>query len=55
MDNELTRHSMKLFGEKVMPKVQHIWDDEGHEDHWWPERGRARGRDMAAANAEVSA
>jgi alkanesulfonate monooxygenase SsuD/methylene tetrahydromethanopterin reductase-like flavin-dependent oxidoreductase (luciferase family) len=55
MDNELTRHSMKLFGEKVMPKVQHIWDDEGHQDHWWPERGRARGREMAAASAEVSA
>ncbi len=36
MDNELTRHCMKLFAEKVLPKVRPLWDKEGWKDHWWP-------------------
>lgn len=36
MPTELTKHSTKLFAEKVMPKLRTIWQKEGHVDHWWP-------------------
>jgi alkanesulfonate monooxygenase SsuD/methylene tetrahydromethanopterin reductase-like flavin-dependent oxidoreductase (luciferase family) len=37
MDNELTSRNITLFGEKVLPRIRHLWDDEGWEDHWWPQ------------------
>jgi len=36
MDPQLTEYSTRLFAEKVMPKISHLWDDEGYVDHWWP-------------------
>jgi alkanesulfonate monooxygenase SsuD/methylene tetrahydromethanopterin reductase-like flavin-dependent oxidoreductase (luciferase family) len=44
-----TRHSTKLFAEKVMPQLRHLWSDWKHDDRWWihpmddrlhPEEGR---------------
>jgi hypothetical protein len=25
----------------VLPHLRHIWDDEGWENHWWPQRLRS--------------
>lgn len=36
MPTDLTKHSTKLFAEKVMPRIQRIWRDTPYEDHWWP-------------------
>ena len=44
-----TRHSTKLFAEKVMPHLRHLWPEWKHDDRWWihpmddrlhPEEGR---------------
>ncbi len=41
MDKELTEYSMRLFAERVLPKLRNIWLKEGYKDHWWP-RGATR-------------
>jgi hypothetical protein len=30
-----TRHSTKLFAERVMPKLRDLWPDWSHDDRWW--------------------
>ena len=42
MPHELTKKNIALFAKEVLPKVHHIWDDEGWENLWWPERLRER-------------
>jgi hypothetical protein len=37
MDRELTEYNTRLFAEKVLPRIRHLWDKEGHIDHWWPQ------------------
>jgi alkanesulfonate monooxygenase SsuD/methylene tetrahydromethanopterin reductase-like flavin-dependent oxidoreductase (luciferase family) len=37
MDRELTEYNTRLFAEKVLPRIRHLWDKEGHVDHWWPQ------------------
>ncbi|HXG41536.1 MAG TPA: LLM class flavin-dependent oxidoreductase [Dehalococcoidia bacterium] len=41
MPHELTLKNIDLFAREVMPHLRDIWDDEGWENHWWPERLRA--------------
>lgn len=36
MSNELTKHNIGLFAEKVLPALRPVWDDEGWEHRWWP-------------------
>ncbi|MBI3786157.1 MAG: LLM class flavin-dependent oxidoreductase [Deltaproteobacteria bacterium] len=31
-----TRHSTKLFAEKVMPQLRDVWPEWKHDDRWWP-------------------
>ncbi len=31
-----TRHSSRLFAEKVMPKLRDVWPEWKHDDRWWP-------------------
>jgi len=26
-----------MTAQQVLPNLKHIWDDEGWEDHWWPQ------------------
>jgi alkanesulfonate monooxygenase SsuD/methylene tetrahydromethanopterin reductase-like flavin-dependent oxidoreductase (luciferase family) len=40
MPHELTKKNIALFAKEVKPHIQHIWDDEGWENYWWPERLR---------------
>jgi hypothetical protein len=40
MPHELTKESIGLFCTEVLPKLRDIWDDEGWENHWWPQRLR---------------
>ena len=40
MPHELTKKNIALFAKEVLPHVRNIWDDEGWENHWWPERLR---------------
>ena len=40
MPHELTMKNINLFATEVKPRLQHIWDDEGWENNWWPERLR---------------
>ena len=37
MDRELTEYNTRLFADKVLPRLQGIWDKEGYKDHWWPQ------------------
>jgi len=38
MPEELTRHNIDLFADKVMPRLREIWSDDTYAHHWWPER-----------------
>jgi alkanesulfonate monooxygenase SsuD/methylene tetrahydromethanopterin reductase-like flavin-dependent oxidoreductase (luciferase family) len=42
MPHELTKESIGLFCTEVLPKLRDIWDDEGWENHWWPQRLRSQ-------------
>jgi alkanesulfonate monooxygenase SsuD/methylene tetrahydromethanopterin reductase-like flavin-dependent oxidoreductase (luciferase family) len=41
MPRELTKDSISLFCQDVLPKLRDMWDDEGWVNHWWPEKIRA--------------
>jgi hypothetical protein len=30
-----TRHSTKLFAERVMPKLRDLWPEWSHDERWW--------------------
>ena len=49
MPHELTKKNIALFAKEVLPKIRGIWDDEGWENNWWPEK--LRGRQNQAATA----
>jgi alkanesulfonate monooxygenase SsuD/methylene tetrahydromethanopterin reductase-like flavin-dependent oxidoreductase (luciferase family) len=36
MPDEKTRHSTRLFAEKVMPKLRDVWPEWKHDERWWP-------------------
>jgi alkanesulfonate monooxygenase SsuD/methylene tetrahydromethanopterin reductase-like flavin-dependent oxidoreductase (luciferase family) len=42
-----TRHSTRLFAERVMPHLKDVWPDWKHDDRWWckPYDGRVRPED----------
>lgn len=40
MPHELTKDSISLFCQDVLPKLRDIWDDEGWVNHWWPAKLR---------------
>jgi alkanesulfonate monooxygenase SsuD/methylene tetrahydromethanopterin reductase-like flavin-dependent oxidoreductase (luciferase family) len=42
MPHELTLKNIELFAKEVMPHIRDTWDDEGWENHWWPERLKAK-------------
>ena len=42
MPHELTLKNIDLFAREVLPHVRDIWDDEGWENRWWPEKIRGR-------------
>jgi alkanesulfonate monooxygenase SsuD/methylene tetrahydromethanopterin reductase-like flavin-dependent oxidoreductase (luciferase family) len=42
MPHELTKEAISLFCTEVLPKLRDIWDDEGWENHWWPQRLRSQ-------------
>ena len=44
---ELTKKNIQLFGEEVLPKVRNIWDDQGWENHWWPQ-GAKRSQEVVS-------
>jgi hypothetical protein len=33
--------NIRLMGERVLPKLRHLWDDQW-EDHWWIKPSPAR-------------
>ncbi len=35
--HELTLKNIDLFAREVLPSLRDIWDDEGWENHWWPQ------------------
>ncbi|MBJ8347077.1 LLM class flavin-dependent oxidoreductase [Antrihabitans sp. YC2-6] len=37
MPHDLAKDNIDLFASAVMPRLKQVWDDEGHEHHWWPE------------------
>ena len=51
MPHELTLKNIDLFGKEVLPKLRDIWDDDGWENHWWPEK--LRGKRQLAGQASV--
>ena len=40
MPHELAKENIALFCTDVLPKLRDIWDDEGWENKWWPQRLR---------------
>lgn len=53
MEPELTKYSIGLMGEHVLPRLRGIWDDEGYENHWWPS-GATRNQPVVAATEAVA-
>lgn len=50
MSNELTKHNITLFAEKVLPALRTVWDDDGWAHRWWPSAAvRPTARHGAAA------
>ncbi|HEY3241317.1 MAG TPA: LLM class flavin-dependent oxidoreductase [Acidimicrobiia bacterium] len=48
MPHELTKKNIRLFATEVLPGLSDIWDDEW-ENHWWPERLRAKRQPVGAS------
>ena len=42
MPHELTEKNITLFAEEVMPRIRHLWADEGWEHKWWPQGAAKR-------------
>jgi alkanesulfonate monooxygenase SsuD/methylene tetrahydromethanopterin reductase-like flavin-dependent oxidoreductase (luciferase family) len=40
MPHELALKNIDLLGAEVLPALRDVWDAEGYENHWWPERLR---------------
>ncbi|ALG86087.1 LLM class flavin-dependent oxidoreductase [Gordonia phthalatica] len=38
MPHELAKDNISLFASEVMPRLKNVWNDEGYDHHWWPER-----------------
>ena len=51
MPHELTLKNIDLLARDVLPALREIWDDEGWENHWWPERLRKTRRTRQAVGA----
>jgi alkanesulfonate monooxygenase SsuD/methylene tetrahydromethanopterin reductase-like flavin-dependent oxidoreductase (luciferase family) len=49
MPHQLTLKNIDLFAREVLPHLRDIWDDEGWENHWWPQRLRAPRQPQPAA------
>jgi alkanesulfonate monooxygenase SsuD/methylene tetrahydromethanopterin reductase-like flavin-dependent oxidoreductase (luciferase family) len=41
MPHELTLKNIDLFTSEVLPALRGVWDDEGWENKWWPQRLKA--------------
>lgn len=37
LSHEHTMNNIRLFAEGVLPKLRPLWDNEGWENHWWPQ------------------
>jgi alkanesulfonate monooxygenase SsuD/methylene tetrahydromethanopterin reductase-like flavin-dependent oxidoreductase (luciferase family) len=48
MPHELTLKNIDLFAREVLPSLREVWDDEGWENHWWPERLRTARQPVGA-------
>ncbi len=42
MPHELTLKNIDLFAREVLPHLRNIWDDEGWENEWWPQKLRGK-------------
>lgn len=51
MDRALTEYNMRLFADKVLPRLRTIWDREGYRDAWWPAGATRHGVAAAASQA----
>jgi hypothetical protein len=49
MPHELTLKNIDLLAAEVLPALRQLWDEEGWDNHWWPERLRKAGPPVAAA------
>src|SRR5207237_2407677 len=52
-----TRHSTKLFAEKVMPHLRDMWPEWKHDEHWWmhPMDDRIRPEERQPGAAKIGA
>jgi len=52
-----TRHSSKLFAEKVMPHLRDMWPEWKHDERWWmhPMDDRIRPEERQPGAAKVGA
>jgi hypothetical protein len=48
MPHELTLKNIDLFAREVLPSLREVWNDEGWENHWWPERLRTARQPVGA-------
>jgi alkanesulfonate monooxygenase SsuD/methylene tetrahydromethanopterin reductase-like flavin-dependent oxidoreductase (luciferase family) len=47
MDREITEYNMRLFAEKVLPRLRGFWERQGYQDHWWPKGATRSGHKPA--------
>ena len=47
MPHELAMENIDRVAKNVLPHLRGIWDDEGWENHWWPQGARVEKRKAA--------
>ncbi len=48
MPHELTLKNIDLLAREVLPSLREVWDDQGWENYWWPERLRTARQPVGA-------
>ena len=51
MPHELTLKNIDLFSKEVMPHLHDMWEDEGWENHWWPEKLKGKRKPAGVATS----
>ena len=47
MSHEQTMENIDRIAKDVLPHLRGVWDDEGWENHWWPENCKQPARQAA--------
>ncbi|MGH7932215.1 MAG: LLM class flavin-dependent oxidoreductase [Candidatus Binataceae bacterium] len=55
MPHELTLKNIDLFAREVLPHFRNVWDEDGWDNKWWPEKIKEGNRPSAGTNGGARA